>query len=165
MSLRATARRIAPLVVAAALLTGLAACDTGLSGFTRDRVEGYDLSPDGLAQIRNGQSQQLVSTVLGSPQLTNDFGTESAWYYISTHVTQTSFGVEMIKDRTVLAIYFDKNKKVKDRAIYSLKDGRTFTVETRRTPSYGEDRTFIQSIMSSVLGKDSTAAATPKLGG
>ena len=163
MSFSATARHIAPLVLAISLLTGLAACDTGFSGITRDRVEGYDLNADGLAQIRNGQSQQLVSTVLGSPQLTNDFGTESAWYYISTHVTETSFGVSVIKDRTVLAIYFDKNKKVKDRALYSLKDGKAITVETRRTPSYGEDRTFIQSIMSSVMGNDSTAAAAPHL--
>jgi len=165
MSLSATARRIAPLVLAVSLLTGLAACDTGFGGFTSDRVEGYDLTPDGLAQVRNGQSQQLVATVLGSPQLTNDFGTESAWYYVSTHVTHTSFGVDLVKDRTVLAVYFDKNKKVKDRAIYTLKDGKAFTVETRRTPSYGEDRTFIQSILSSVMGKDSTAAAAPKLGG
>jgi outer membrane protein assembly factor BamE (lipoprotein component of BamABCDE complex) len=165
MSLSAAARRFAPLIIAFSLVTGLSACDTGLGGFTRDRIEGYDLTSDGLAQIRNGQSQQLVSTVLGSPQFTNDFGGESAWYYISTHVTTTSFGVDMVKDRTVLAVYFDKNKKIKDRAIYTLKDGRTFTVETRRTPSYGEDRTFIQSILNSVMGTDSGVAATPKLGG
>ncbi|MDR3471717.1 MAG: outer membrane protein assembly factor BamE [Devosia sp.] len=163
MSLSAAARRFAPLVVALSLVTGLSACATGLEGFSRDTVQGYDLSPDGLAQIRNGQSQQLVATVLGSPQLTNDFATESAWYYISMHSTQTSFGVQFVKDRTVLAIYFDKNKKVKDRAIYTLKDGKTFTVETRRTPSYGEDRTFIQSILSSVMGNDNSVAATPKL--
>lgn len=163
MPLSATVRRLAPIALALTVTLGLAGCDTGLGGFTRTRVEGYDLSPDGLAQIRPGQSQQLVTTVLGSPQLTNDFGGESAYYYVSSHITQTSFGMNVARDRTVLAVYFDKNKRVKDRAIYTLKDGKVFTIETRRTPSYGEDRTFIQSILSSVMGTDQTAPATPHL--
>jgi outer membrane protein assembly factor BamE (lipoprotein component of BamABCDE complex) len=151
MSFRA-ARHLVPLAAMLALTMGLSACDTGFGGFAENKVEGYDLSQDALAQIRPGQSQALVTTVLGSPQLTNDFGTESAYYYVSTHVTQTAFGMTSVKDRTILAIYFDKNKKVKDRAIYSLKDGKTFEVETRRTPSFGEDRTFVQSILSSFTG-------------
>ncbi|HTJ59434.1 MAG TPA: outer membrane protein assembly factor BamE [Devosiaceae bacterium] len=163
MSLSATARRFAPLALGLALITGLSACDTGLGSLSSDRVQGYDLSPDGLAQIRPGQSQALVTTVLGSPQFTNDFGGESAYYYVSTHVNQTAFGWTTIKDRTVLAIYFDKNKKVKDRAIYSLKDGRVFEVEQRKTPSYGSDKTFIQSIVSSFNGTDPTSAS-PKIG-
>jgi outer membrane protein assembly factor BamE (lipoprotein component of BamABCDE complex) len=163
MTFRAAARRFVPLAAAVVLLGGLAACDTGFGGFSREVVQGYDLTPDGLAQIRAGQSQQLVVTVLGSPQLTNDFGGESAYYYVSTHATQLANGAQFIKDRTVLAVYFDKNKKVKDRAIYTLKDGHIFTIETRRTPSYGEDKTFIQSILGSVMGTDQTAAATPQL--
>jgi outer membrane protein assembly factor BamE (lipoprotein component of BamABCDE complex) len=145
----AATRRFGALVLSLGLALGLAACSTGLEGFTQDKVEGYDLSQDALAQIRPGQSQALVTTVLGSPQLTNDFGQESAYYYVSTHVTQTALGTTSVNSRTVLAIYFDKNKKVKDRAVYSLKDGRPVTIETRRTPSYGEDRTFIQSILNS----------------
>jgi len=163
MSFTTVARRLAPIALALTLAAGLAACDTGLNGFSREKIEGYDLSPDGLAQIRNGQSQQLVVTVLGSPQMTNDFGGESAYYYVSSHVTELAIGTQQVKDRTVLAIYFDKNKKVKDRAIYSLKDGRVFTVETRRTPSFGEDRTFIQSVLSSFSGSDSTPTAAPAL--
>jgi len=142
-------RRFGVLVVSLGLALGLSACTTGLDGFTQDKVEGYDLSQDALAQIRPGQSQTLVTTVLGSPQLTNDFGQESAYYYVSTHVTQTAIGTSSVNSRTVLAIYFDKNKRVKDRAIYTLKDGRPVAIETRRTPSYGEDRTFISSILSS----------------
>lgn len=152
MSMRVAARRFAPFAVALALSVGLSGCNTGLGGFTQEKVEGYDLSQDALAQIRNGQSQALVTTVLGTPQMTNDFGGELAYYYVSTHVTQTAFGLQSVRDRTVLAVYFDKNKRVKDRAIYTLKDGKTFAVETRRTPSYGEDRTFVQSILNSFTG-------------
>ena len=163
MTFRAAACRLVPLIAAVTLLGGLAACDTGFGGFSREVVQGYDLTPDGMAQIRPGQSQQLVVTVLGSPQLTNDFGGESAYYYVSTHATQMANGAQFIKSRTVLAVYFDKNKKVKDRAVYTLKDGRVFTIESRRTPSYGEDKTFIQSLMSSVMGTDQTTQAAPHL--
>jgi outer membrane protein assembly factor BamE (lipoprotein component of BamABCDE complex) len=52
-------------------------------------------------------------------------------------------------ERTVLAIYFDKNKKVVDKAVYSAADGKTVTVESRRTQSFGEDRTFIDQILQS----------------
>ncbi len=155
MSLSATLR-FTPFAVAIVLAMGLSACGGGLGlgggldGIVTNRTEGYAISSDGLAQIRNGQSQDLVQLVLGSPQSTNDFGDESAWYYVQTDVSQTAFGLRTIKDRTVLAIYFDKNKRVKDRAVYALKDGRQVTIETRRTPSYGADKTFVESILSSI---------------
>lgn len=163
MPLSLILRRLAPVAAALALTTALAACDTGLGGFTQTRVEGYDLSPDGLAQIRPGQSQQLVTMVLGSPQLTNDFGDESAYYYVETKATQTSFGLTTINSRTVLAVYFNKNKIVTDRAIYTLKDGKPIAIETRRTPSYGEDRTFVTSILSSITTSSSVPAGGPGL--
>jgi outer membrane protein assembly factor BamE (lipoprotein component of BamABCDE complex) len=57
--------------------------------------------------------------------------------------------MDMVKDRTVLAVYFDKNKKVVDKAVYSAKDGRVISIVGRKTASYGEDRSFIESIMKS----------------
>jgi outer membrane protein assembly factor BamE (lipoprotein component of BamABCDE complex) len=125
---------------------GLAGC----AGLTTLKTQGYELSSDALAQIKPGQSQQLVVTVLGTPQTTNDLGQETAYYYVQSKVEQTAFGMSNVKERTVLAIYFDKNKRVKDKAVYGLKDGKPVTIETRRTPSYGEDRTFIESIMKSL---------------
>ena len=103
-----------------------------------------------MQQIRPGQSQDLVRVVLGSPQSTNSFGDQSAWYYVETKVSQTAFGLSMVKERTVLAVYFDKNKRVKDKALYGLKDGRAIAIESRRTPSYGADKTFIDSLLGSV---------------
>ena len=52
----------------------------------------------------------------------------------------------------MLAVYFDKNKKVMDKAVYGLEDGQAVTIESRRTPSFGEDRTFVQSILNSFGG-------------
>jgi outer membrane protein assembly factor BamE (lipoprotein component of BamABCDE complex) len=149
MPLRIASGSFAPLAAAALLATVLAACTSSTSLVT-SRTQGYEISESAMAQIRTGQSQELVTLVLGSPQSTNTFGDQSAYYYVETKVRQTSFGMTMIDSRTVLVVYFDKNKKVIDKAVYGLQDGKTVTIETRRTPSYGEDRSFIESILSSI---------------
>ncbi|NMA99746.1 MAG: outer membrane protein assembly factor BamE [Phyllobacteriaceae bacterium] len=141
--------RIAKASVAAAVLAvALAGCTSSTSLVTK-RTQGYEIPDSALQQIRPGQSQQLVTLVLGSPQSTNSFGDQTAWYYVETKIEQTSFGLTMVKERTVLAVYFDKNKKVVDRAVYTLEDGKVVTVESRRTPSFGQDKTFIDSILES----------------
>lgn len=148
MPLRTASGSFAPLAAAALLAVTLAACSSSSSLITK-RTQGYEISDSALAQIRPGQSQQLVTLVLGSPQSTNTFGDESAFYYVETKVRQTAFGMTMIDSRTVLVVYFDKNKKVIDKAVYGLKDGKTIAIESRRTPSFGEDRTFIDQILQS----------------
>ena len=122
---------------------------TGLA-LSTNKIQGYAISQDALAQIRPGQSQDLVTTVLGSPQTINAFNEGSAWYYVETKVNQTAFGMTTVSERTVLAVYFDKNKRVSDKAVYSAKDGKVFTIEGRKTPSYGADKSFITSLMESI---------------
>ncbi|WP_240233212.1 outer membrane protein assembly factor BamE [Devosia lacusdianchii] len=148
MPLRTVSRSVAPFAAAAMLALLLAAC-TSSNSLISSRTQGYEISDSAQAQIRNGQSQDLVTLVLGSPQSTNTFGDQTAWYYVETKVRQTAFGMTMIDSRTVLAVYFDKNKKVSDKAVYTLQDGKTVAIETRRTPSFGEDRTFIDQILQS----------------
>jgi outer membrane protein assembly factor BamE (lipoprotein component of BamABCDE complex) len=137
-------------VVAAGLLAvTLAGCGSGLA-LSTSKVQGYALSQDAMAQIRPGQSEDLVVVVLGSPQTVNAFSEGDAWYYVETRVDQTAFGMNSVRERTVLAIYFDKNKRVADKAVYSAKDGKVFTIEGRKTPSYGEDKSFITSLIESI---------------
>ncbi|MBL8599126.1 MAG: outer membrane protein assembly factor BamE [Devosia sp.] len=148
-------RQTAPLlmsVAAAGLLAlSLSACSMGSGlALSNAKVQGYAISQDALAQIRPGQSQELVTVVLGSPQTVNAFDSGTAWYYVETKVDQTAFGMTTVKERTVLAVYFDKNKKVADKALYSAKDGKVFTIEGRKTPSYGEDKSFIDSLIESI---------------
>jgi len=141
--------RLAKASVAAAVLAvALAGCTSSTSLVTK-RTQGYEIPESALQQIRPGQSEQLVQIVLGSPQSTNTFGDQTAWYYVETKVNQTAFGLTMVQERTVLAVYFDRNKRVTERAVYSLEDGRAINVETRRTPSFGQDKTFIESILES----------------
>ena len=148
MPLRNASGKLLPLAAVGLLAMALAAC-TSSTALVTSRTQGYEISDSAMAQIRPGQSQELVTLVLGSPQSTNTFGDQSAYYYVETKVRQTAFGMTMVDSRTVLVIYFDKNKKVLDKAVYGLKDGKTVAIETRRTPSFGEDRTFIDSILSS----------------
>jgi outer membrane protein assembly factor BamE (lipoprotein component of BamABCDE complex) len=140
----------APLMPIAAtmLVIALAGCTSSTSIISK-RTQGYEISDAAMQQVRVGQSQELVRVVLGSPQSTNTFGDQTAWYYVQTKVEQTSFGFNVKQERTVLAVYFDKSRKVVDKAVYSQADGKLITVESRRTASYGEDRTFIDQILQS----------------
>jgi len=146
----ALAQRLVPLAAALILGVGLAGCQSLGTGIVTTKVAGYQISDDALTQIRPGQSQALVDAVLGSPQTTNTFGDETAYYYVETRSSQTAMGISSIQERRVLAIYFDKNKRVKDKALYGVKDGRTVAIESRRTPSYGADKTFVDSLLGSV---------------
>ena len=131
---------------------GASAAVTACSGdaFVARRTEGYVIPDSALRQIRPGQSADLVVAVLGSPQTTNTFGENSAFYYVETKVERTAFGLRMPQERRVLAVYFDAKNRVESKALYGLEDGKVVDVNTHRTPSFGEDRTFVQSILSSI---------------
>ena len=151
MPQRQSAQIMRSLVAAGLLGATLAGCSMGSGlALSTSKIQGYAISDDALAQIRPGQSQELVAVVLGSPQTINAFNEGSAWYYVQTRVNQTAFGMTSVVDRKVLAIYFDKNKRVADKAVYGAKDGKVFTIEGRKTPSYGEDRSFLQQLISSI---------------
>ena len=149
MPLRTVTNRLLPITAVLLLSLSLEACSSGMS-LTQSRARGYEISEDAVAQIRVGQSAALVTAVLGSPQVTNSFATETAWYYLGEKVQQTAFGMELSKERTLLVVYFDKKNKVVDTERLGIKDGKSFAIESRRTPSYGQDRTFIESIISSI---------------
>lgn len=147
MTLRNAVVRLSPIAAALALGLTLSACSG--TGLVSTRTQGYSIPADAIQQIRPGSSAALVTAVLGSPQTTSTFGNETAWYYVETKVNQTAFGLTTVQERTVLAIYFDNNNRVTDRAVYTLQDGRVIAMEQRRTPSFGEDRTFVQQLLGS----------------
>jgi len=149
MPSRTVFNRLLPITAALVIGATLSACSSGMS-LTQSKQRGYSISEDAVAQIRVGQSAALVTAVLGSPQITNNFATETAWYYMGERVNQTAFGMELSKERTLLVIYFDKKNKVVDTERLGVKDGKAFTIDSRRTPSYGQDRTFLESIIASI---------------
>jgi outer membrane protein assembly factor BamE (lipoprotein component of BamABCDE complex) len=149
MPFSAAFRLASPIAAALVLSLSLSACSSGLS-LVQNKQRGYEISEDAVKQIRVGQSAALVTAVLGSPQSTNSFAKETAWIYVGEKVQQTAFGMELAKERTVLVIYFDKNNRVVDTERLGVKDGKSFQIESRRTPSFGQDRSFLDSIISSI---------------
>lgn len=149
MTVRSALVRLSPLAAAVAVGLTLSACSG--PGLVAQRTQGYVLPADAITQIRPGSSQDFVRVVLGSPQTTSTFGGETAWYYVETKVNQTAFGLTSVQERTVLAVYFGADRRVTDRALYSLEDGRVFAIEQRRTGSFGEDRNFLQTLLASAL--------------
>lgn len=135
------------MVIAAALglSLSLSAC------LTTTRTQGYDIPEDALTQVREGTSREVVEFVLGTPQTTNTFGDFEVYYYIETKVEETAFKYRTPVERTVLAVYFDKNDRVKEKAVYTLKDGRIFNTITRRTKSFGSDSNFVSQMLTGLL--------------
>jgi outer membrane protein assembly factor BamE (lipoprotein component of BamABCDE complex) len=99
--------------------------------------------PEGaLEQLPMGAAQEQVLIVLGTPSTVATVSGE-VFYYISQRSEQTSFLPQKEVDRRVIAVYFDKNRRVQRLADYGLKDGKIFDFIGRTTPSGGVEQNFL----------------------
>ena len=128
---------------AAALLLGvvLAGC-SGPGAFTQSYHRGYIVPEGALEQIPLGASQDQVLIVLGTPSTVATVSGE-VFYYISQRTEQTSFMPEKEISRRVVAVYFDKGRKVERLADYGLKDGRVFDYVGKTTPTGGKEANYL----------------------
>jgi outer membrane protein assembly factor BamE (lipoprotein component of BamABCDE complex) len=111
---------------------------------------GYVLPDGALEQIRLGASQEQVLIVLGTPSTVATVSGE-AFYYISQTATRAaSFLPTTITDQRVVAIYFDKNRRVERVASYGMKDGKIFDFISRTTPTAGSDFNLLKQLMSTI---------------
>jgi outer membrane protein assembly factor BamE (lipoprotein component of BamABCDE complex) len=109
---------------------------------TQTYQRGYILPEGGLEQIPLGASQEQVMIVLGTPSTVATISGE-VFYYISQRTEQTSFLPQKEVDRRVVAVYFDKNRRVERLANYGMKDGKLFDYVSRTTASGGKDQNVI----------------------
>jgi outer membrane protein assembly factor BamE (lipoprotein component of BamABCDE complex) len=109
---------------------------------TQTYQRGYVIPEGALDQIPLGASQEQVLIVLGTPSTVATISGE-VFYYISQRTEQTSFLPQKETDRRVIAVYFDKNRKVQRLANYGIHDGRIFDYVSRTTPSGGEQQSII----------------------
>lgn len=146
-------RRIIAGIALSALAAAVAGCSGGgLAPISRTSQHGYIISDVAIEQVPVGSSKEQVLIALGSPSTTADFGGE-AYYYISQTRKQTvAFMPERVVDQRVLAVYFDKNDKVIQIANYGMKDGKLFDFISRTTPTGGRDESFLQQVLSGVVG-------------
>ena len=132
------AARTVVALVSISLLLG------GCFGETFQR--GY-IVPDGaLEQIPIGSSQEQVLIVLGTPSTVATVSGE-AFYYISQRAERpVAFMPANLVDQRVVAVYFDRNRKVERLANYGLKDGKVFDYVTRTTPTTGKEVNYINAM-------------------
>ncbi len=149
-------RRLGLAGTAALLLAGMAltGCDqvvvngTGgqLTGVVRTYQRGYVLAEGALDQVPVGSSQEQVLLVLGTPSTVATLNGD-AFFYISQTQQRVAFLKPEITEQKVLAIYFDKNKRVSRVAQYGLKDGKVFDFVSQTTPTSGEELSLIRQMI------------------
>ena len=116
---------------------------------------GYVLPEGALEQIPLGASQEQVLLVLGTPSTVATVSGE-AFYYISQRADRpVSFMNIGITDQRVVAVYFDKNRKVQRLAEYGMKDGKLFDFVSRTTPTSGTEDNFVSYLFRTIQGKGS----------
>jgi len=126
--------------------TALTACGSSISGITRTYQRGYVLADGALDQIPVGSSQEQVLLVLGTPSTVATVNGE-VFYYISQTQKKVAFLKPEITDQKVVAIYFDKNRRVTRVAQYGMKDGKVFDFVSQTTPTSGEELSLIQQMI------------------
>jgi outer membrane protein assembly factor BamE (lipoprotein component of BamABCDE complex) len=116
---------------------------------TQTYQRGYLLPEGALDQIQLGASQEQVLIILGTPSTVATVSGE-VFYYISQKAQQTSFLPQHEVDRRVIAVYFDKGRKVERLANYGIKDGRVFDFVSRTTPTGGQELNYVQYILKAL---------------
>jgi len=130
---------------------GIVALALSLAGcFGETFQRGYVLPEGALEQIRLGASQEQVLIVLGTPSTVATVSGE-AFYYISQRAERVmSFLPAKITDQRVVAVYFDKDRRVERVAAYGIKDGKIFDFISRTTPTAGSDINFVKAMIDAI---------------
>jgi outer membrane protein assembly factor BamE (lipoprotein component of BamABCDE complex) len=116
----------------------------GCFGETYQR--GYVVPDGALEQIQVGATQEQVLIVMGTPSTVATVSGE-AFYYISQRAEKKiGFMPQQVVDQRVVAIYFDRNRRVERLANYGLKDGRVFDFVSRTTPTGGKDVAYVNAM-------------------
>jgi outer membrane protein assembly factor BamE (lipoprotein component of BamABCDE complex) len=130
----------------------LAAAALSLGGcgdmFTQVYQRGY-IPPEGaLEQLPLGATQEQVLIVLGTPSTVATVSGE-VFYYISQRAEQKmAFLTQDVTNQRVIAVYFDKNRRVERLANYGVKDGKLFDYVSRTTPTSGQELNYVNYIFA-----------------
>jgi outer membrane protein assembly factor BamE (lipoprotein component of BamABCDE complex) len=165
-SLAGISARVSPsaarrLTLAAGVALTLAACSSGPTltsltptlpqqermGFGETFNRGYVMSEEALAQVKEGNSQDQVMIALGTPTTISTINGD-VFYYISERQTRTfTFQAPSTVERNVLAIYFNRERRVERTANYGLQDGKVFDFISRQTVTGGEEANLLRQII------------------
>ena len=139
-------RFITTILAAAGLSLVLAGCSTKLEH------RGYMPKPGAFDQITNGMTKMEVEGIMGTPSTTASVQYKGDSFYYISQITQQKAFMTTETDRTVIAIRFTEDGRVKSYAQYGLLDGRVIDMNTNKTPVYGEDTSLVSSLLRSSKG-------------
>src|SRR5690348_11729228 len=147
LRLRTRVERRTPRLLAAVLALALP-----LGGcFSETYQRGYVLPEGALEQIPIGASQEQVLIVLGTPSTVATVNGE-AFYYISQKTERSAaFMPYAVTDQRVVAVYFDKNRRVRRLANYGIKDGKVFDFVAQQTETGGQELNYLRSLFKNIL--------------
>lgn len=122
----------------------------GCGAFSESFQRGYVLQPGALEQIPVGASQEQVLLVLGTPSTVATVNGD-AFYYISQKGERAAaFLKQQVVDQRVIAVYFDKDRRVTRLANYGLKDGKVFDFYSKTTPTGGQELSYLRNIFKAI---------------
>ena len=111
---------------------------------------GYVVPEGALEQIPLGSSQEQVLIVLGTPSTVATV-TGEVFYYISQRAEKAAaFMPQKVVDQRVIAVYFDKERRVNRLADYGIKDGKVFDFVSKTTPTGGSEMSYLTYIFKIV---------------
>jgi len=125
-------RALSAWFAVASLGLALAGC-SGIS-FSQVYQRGYVL-PDG--------ALEQVLIVLGTPSTVATVSGEVFYYISQRGVQSVAFLPQKVTDQRVIAVYFDKERRVERLANYGMKDGKVFDFVSRTTPTGGQELSYI----------------------
>ncbi len=140
-----------PLTLALALVGAFALA--GCGNFTETLQRGYVLQEGALEQIPIGATQEQVLIVLGTPSTVATISGEVFYYISQTSQRSAAFMPYEVKDQRVIAVYFDKNRRVQRLANYGLKDGKVFDFVSQTTPTGGKEFAYLSGVLRALSPK------------
>jgi len=135
-----------------AVATALAAAVPLAGCFTQTYYHGYVVQQGALEQIPLGATQEQVLIVLGTPSTVATVNGE-VFYYISERAEKTAFLPQKVVNQRVIAVYFDKNRRVERLADYGMQDGKIFDFVSRTTPTAGKELNYLTYVFK-IFGKE-----------
>jgi outer membrane protein assembly factor BamE (lipoprotein component of BamABCDE complex) len=133
-----------------ASLSALAiACALALAGcgnFSETLQHGYVLQEGALEQIPVGATQEQVLIVMGTPSTVATVNGEVFYYISQKSERDAAFLPHEVVDQRVVAVYFDKDRRVQRLANYGFKDGKIFDFLSQTTPTGGQDLDYLRGI-------------------
>jgi outer membrane protein assembly factor BamE (lipoprotein component of BamABCDE complex) len=140
-------RMPAKFLAVALLASSLAGC----LGYDGELSHGFQVDPQVMADVKQGSTAEQVLVLLGTPSTTSTVGGD-AWYYISQKTSRPlAFMQAKLVDQHIVAVYFDKSKKVTRIANYGMNDGKVVDFSSRTTPTSGAEGTFLKNMMLNMM--------------